>query len=458
MDAASAVEVSGLSATPAERWNPLTKLAFLWVFFYVMVAYGLTLLAVFPVLGMAAYWVQQAWVPVVVWVGKSVFGATVQYAPNGSGDTSFNWVQVFCELCLAGVLAMITLVCTWRVKRYSVLFEVLRITVRYVLAINMVSYGLAKIFEGQFPAPEVTRLMQPYGESSPMGLLWTFMGASKPYTFIAGLAEFVGGVLLLFRRTTLLGALVVAGVMLNVVLLNFCYDVPVKLFSTQLLLMALWLALPDAGRLLNVLLLNRPAPPRELAPAWLRGWGGVVRWVLKTPYVLWLLGSMAYGMAQTSAQFGPGAPRGPLNGAWKVVEFTHDGKVLPALADDPVRWRVIHIHQAAAGQELPMGGDAVVIAPMSGASKWMKLNVHDTTLELRWFKQRGVDPGPEAPADGSFSFALVPRTEDGASGQLTLDGSLEGKPCKVTMQPVRREDFLLVNRGFHWVNEYPFNR
>ena len=452
------VEPSAPGAVADARWNPVTKLVFLWVFFYVMMAYALALVAVFPVVGMVAYYAQQAWVPVVVWVGKGVFGATIQFAPNGSGDTSYNWVQAFCEVCASGLLAVGTWAFTWRVKRYGVLWEVLRITVRYVLAINMISYGLAKIFEGQFPAPEVTRLMQPYGESSPMGLLWTFMGASKPYTFIAGMAEFVGGVLLLFRRTTLLGALVVAGVMLNVVLLNFCYDVPVKLFSTQLLLMALWLMLPDAGRLLNVLVLNRPAPPRELAPAWLRGWGGVVRWVVKTPYVLWLMGSMIYGMAQTSAQFGPGAPRGPLNGAWKVVEFTHDGKVLPALADDPVRWRVIHIHQAAEGQELPMGGDAVVIAPMTGASKWMKLNVHDAALELRWFKQRGVDPGPEAPADAQFTFQLVPRTEDGTGGRLTLDGTVEGKPCKVTLQPVRREDFLLVNRGFHWVNEFPFNR
>ena len=59
-------------------------------------------------------------------------------------------------------------------------------------------------------------------------------GHSGPYTFIAGLAEIVGAVLLLWRRTTLIGALLLAGVLVNIVLLNFCYDVPVKLFSVEL--------------------------------------------------------------------------------------------------------------------------------------------------------------------------------------------------------------------------------
>ena len=68
-----------------------------------------------------------------------------------------------------------------------------------------------------------------------MGLLWTFMGASAPYQMLAGLAEVTCGMLLFWRRSRLLGALLAIGVMGNVVALNYCYDVPVKLFSTELL-------------------------------------------------------------------------------------------------------------------------------------------------------------------------------------------------------------------------------
>jgi len=49
-----------------------------------------------------------------------------------------------------------------------------------------------------------------------------------------------GGMLLLFRRTVTLGAIASAAALLNIVLLNFCYDVPVKLYSAHLLLMALF--------------------------------------------------------------------------------------------------------------------------------------------------------------------------------------------------------------------------
>ena len=57
------------------------------------------------------------------------------------------------------------------------------------------------------------------------------------------------------------------GVMTNVVALNLCYDVPVKMYSASILLMATFLLAPDMGRLLNVLLLNRPTVPRVPNPA-----------------------------------------------------------------------------------------------------------------------------------------------------------------------------------------------
>ena len=43
--------------------------------------------------------------------------------------------------------------------------------------------------------------------------------------------------------------------------LNFCYDVPVKLYSLNLLLMAVFLMAPDLGKLTGFLVLNRPAAP-----------------------------------------------------------------------------------------------------------------------------------------------------------------------------------------------------
>ena len=76
----------------------------------------------------------------------------------------------------------------------------------------------------QFPDPGMQRLLQDYGDSSPVGFRWngphvewasrgmgltgTFMGASQPNTMFAGWMEPIGG-LLCSRRTQLVGTLAV---------------------------------------------------------------------------------------------------------------------------------------------------------------------------------------------------------------------------------------------------------
>src|SRR5437763_16588523 len=136
----------------------------------------------------------------------------------------------------------------------------------------MITYGAMKVIKLQFSYPGPDRLLETYGESSPMRLLWTFMGASDEYTWFTGAGEMLGGLLLCTRRTTLLGALVSFGVMLHVAVLNFCYDVPVKLFSTHLVLMSVFLTLPDLPWLAKVFVLGRRAEPREVPPLTRRKW------------------------------------------------------------------------------------------------------------------------------------------------------------------------------------------
>lgn len=57
-----------------------------------------------------------------------------------------------------------------------------------------------------------------------MGLLWRFMAFSPTVQFLAGLAEVVAAVLLLFGRTAWLGALLAAIDMSVVFLLNLTFD------------------------------------------------------------------------------------------------------------------------------------------------------------------------------------------------------------------------------------------
>lgn len=83
------------------------------------------------------------------------------------------------------------------------LYYWLTVYVRYYLAYTMLDYGFAKVFIVQFTPlfPNLNQLVQPYGDFTPQGLLWKFMGYLKSYQTFTGFCEVIGGLLLLFRRT-----------------------------------------------------------------------------------------------------------------------------------------------------------------------------------------------------------------------------------------------------------------
>ena len=54
--------------------------------------------------------------------------------------------------------------------------------------------------------------------------------------------------------------------------------------------------------------------------------------------------------------------------------------------------------------------------------------------------------------DSEFTYS-TPEPET-----LRLDGSHYGRALSVTMRRVDESEFRLINRGFHWINEAPFNR
>ena len=171
--------------------NYVFRFAFRFSFVY-WIAYSFPklLVAFVPYLG-AMFNVQyQKFVDFAVrWIGKNVMqieGHLV--APNGSGDTTYSYILAFITFCFAIAFAIVWSAIDWRKTDYCWLRDLLRSYLRYVLAITMLSYGLAKatFITSQFPDPSVDQLTKTYGESSPMNILWTFMGASRAYTFFCG--------------------------------------------------------------------------------------------------------------------------------------------------------------------------------------------------------------------------------------------------------------------------------
>ena len=42
--------------------------------------------------------------------------------------------------------------------------------------------------------------------------------------------------------------------------------------------------------------------------------------------------------------------------------------------------------------------------------------------------------------------------------RLVLEGVLQGDTLSIHLKKFDAQNFLLMNRGFHWINEFPFNR
>lgn len=377
------------------------------------------------------------WHQLVTWVGEHFLHLKITAFSDGSGDTTYNYIQILCMASLALVAAVAWSALDRQRKDYRTLHAWARVWLRYALAISMLTYGLRKVINLQFGTPGVGELMQTYGESSPQNLLWIFMGYSGGYTFFAGAAEVLGGLLLFFRRTTTLAALVVTGVMSNVVILNFCYDVPVKLGSLHLLFLALFLLAPDLGRLTNLLVLNRPTEPSAPGPDLSRRW---MRWVAVGVKVLVIGGVLSiqfYGLWPEYKQSWT-APEPPY-GWYAVTSFQEEGQEVPALATDGHRWKLFRLWHGGVG-----------FRGFDGSARRFKVDADPTQGPMTLLPAEWNENGELILVAGAVPAGRL-RLDVLADGKASLEGVFDSRTLKVALTWQRPADFPLMNHGFHWI-------
>ena len=198
-----------------------------------------------------------------------------------SSDTTMGYLLLLGYVGTAAVVAVAWTTLMRQRPSRNTSVDLLRSFLRYALAFALFASGLAKLDPSTTPFPELTgdRLDVTWGATSPMELVWGFMSASRPYTVFVGVAESTAAVLLLSRHTALLGAMISMITMANVMMLNFCYDLPQKILSTHLMLGAAMIVVPDVRRLASLLLNHRNSKDPGTASYWS---------VSRTPYMRWL--------------------------------------------------------------------------------------------------------------------------------------------------------------------------
>lgn len=142
--------------------------------------------------------------------------------------------------------------------------------IRYGIAFNLASFGWKKILGLQFVVPPAIAA-QPMNQQSGEWLTWYYFGYSPAFGIILALIQITGSYLLLFRRTVLLGALMLFALMLNLSLINIFYQINAGALLQSLILTLglLFLILQDYYRLRAFFL---------QAPAHLRAMDGLKPW------------------------------------------------------------------------------------------------------------------------------------------------------------------------------------
>lgn len=206
----------------------------------------------FPSLGM---YLSNIFQPLNTWTAETIFGIDFQFIAVNESDSLGLYFH-----CIH--LAVFSIFIGWTWNRWFHRFSeneirsFLHASTAYILSFFLFKYGFDKLFKVQFYLPEPNTLYTPLGMLSKDILFWSTVGSSYSYSLFAGILEILPAILLLFRKTRLLGALIAFGVLIHVLLINFSFDISVKLLSSYLVGLSVILIQPYFSSLVSIFTSN----------------------------------------------------------------------------------------------------------------------------------------------------------------------------------------------------------
>lgn len=195
--------------------------------------------------------------------------------------------------------------------------------IAFYLAHSITTYGAAKILKTQFQPPRYI-LETPIGDLNGFWLTWTYYGFSQTMAYILGWTQIVGCVLLLFRKTRLIGVFVLLPVMVNIDLIDHFYEIsPLAYFN----------ALHYTALLIFLMLLD----VEKLTVAFL-SYSEKINLNSKTLLLnalrILVIGGAFWKIALLRDGF---EPKSKLNGVWKVERISRNEQmVVPTAYQDSV--------------------------------------------------------------------------------------------------------------------------
>ncbi|MCF8275211.1 MAG: hypothetical protein K9J17_00635 [Flavobacteriales bacterium] len=243
--------------------------------------------------------------------------------PEISSDSAALYWLFLMLLILAVIATTVLSFFTFEEKQLQRMFGAIQIILTYYLSVIMLKYGFDKIFGIQFYIPEPNTLYTPLGMLDRDIAFWSVMGTSYSYSLFMGMMEVVPSLMLWFRRTRILGIIILLGVLTHVVFVNLCFDISVKLFSSFLLLQCFILLIPHFKSLARFLILKKAAV--------LFSFSGIdivksrkVRYAIKTTVLILISFESIYPHIENGHSHNANQIVDGLHGAYEIVKIESD--------------------------------------------------------------------------------------------------------------------------------------
>ena len=214
-------------------------------------------------------------------------------------------------------------------KYYTWLTTILR----YWLAFYLATFGFEKLFNVNFAFSYHTQDSL-VNTLSGQELTWIYYGYSYSLTVIIGLFQLIGSILLLYRRTTLLGVITLLPVQLNILMINLFYGIgPLTTFISIIMVLGLsYLLLERKKDIIDFFTRYKSTLPsignntlRQL----IRGLCILIPFVFVFYY--------SYDVKKSQKYFGK----------WKVEKMMRNGEIIPEKAweKDTLAWKIIYFEE-----------------------------------------------------------------------------------------------------------------
>ncbi len=449
---------------PVLPWKAYQKVAFRFVLIFFVLFIIFMDWSVNPILSHLYYYGPLSTLldTIISWVATDIFhikDILVSPYDGEHNDRTYVYVLYFTMAVLAVLGTIFWSLLDRKRKSYSVLYYWLTAVMRYYLAFTMFLFGLYKFFKLQFPDLDYYTLTTRVGDMSPMHLAWAFFGHSYEYNVFMGIAE-CASLLLLFRRTTTLGAVITMGTLANVIAVNYSYDVHAKLYPTALFLIALFLFIRDAKPLFRFFFTGQAiALPAIQAPKFSKRWMQIAKTVSKIIVIGFFLifaikGNSDYIQHSKESY----DAKSEYSGLYDVESFVVNHDTLAI--DNSLRWHQIIIDGRIL-EAVRFRGDSVGYINVLVERKELRLygepvNFAKNRQEI--YNEKGLSDDTWMKMDSillarqkisSFQFDM----EDGTT--LNLQGTIKNDSVFIIAKkrPIDIKDFRLMKRRFHWINE-----